>query len=123
MQPVIAQATRDIENRSGPTRDGYRAMINEMASAPSDRSRLSCGNLAHGFAACETTDKSVIKLMNAANVGIVTAFNDMLSAQRPPSKGPDSNGSVGRSFFDAARRGEGNAEQGARFLFPTKGDR
>ena len=43
--------------------------------------------------------------------------------QRPPTKGPDSNGSVGRSFFDAARRGVGNAEQGASFLFPTKGDR
>ena len=83
MQPVIAQVTRDIENRSGSTRDGYRAMIDDMASAPSDRSRLSCGNLAHGFAACETNDKSVIKLMNAANVGIVTAFNDMLSAHQP----------------------------------------
>ena len=43
--------------------------------------------------------------------------------QRPPTKGPDSNGSVGRSFFDAARRGVGTAEQGASFLFPTKGDR
>jgi phosphogluconate dehydratase len=44
-------------------------------------------------------------------------------AQRTPTGGPASNGSVGRSFFDAARLGVGNAEQGASFLFPTKSDR
>ena len=83
MHPVIEKVTRDIQDRSGAPREGYLAMIEEMASNPSDRGQLSCGNLAHGFAACEPSDKSVIKLMDAANVGIVTAFNDMLSAHQP----------------------------------------
>jgi phosphogluconate dehydratase len=54
-----------------------------MASQPVHRSQLSCGNLAHGIAACAEDDKSVIKMMDSANVGIVTAYNDMLSAHAP----------------------------------------
>ena len=47
------------------------------------RRKLSCGNLAHAFAACQEEDKDRIRLMNAANIGIVTAYNDMLSAHQP----------------------------------------
>ncbi|MEL0087932.1 MAG: dihydroxy-acid dehydratase, partial [Halieaceae bacterium] len=89
MHPVIDKVTRDIQHRSEAPRDSYLAMIEEMASNPSDRGQLSCGNLAHGFAACEPSDKSVIKLMDAANVGIVTAFNDMLSAHQPYEAYPE----------------------------------
>ena len=83
MHPEIARVTADIEARSRQTRDDSLAMVDDMGANPIDRKRLSCGNLAHGFAACEPSDKSVIKLMDAANVGIVTAFNDMLSAHQP----------------------------------------
>ena len=48
-----------------------------------NRSVLSCGNLAHGFAACPGADKRALKDGNSANVGIVTAYNDMLSAHQP----------------------------------------
>ena len=60
-----------------------------MASQPVNRSQLSCGNLAHGLASCATDDKSVIKLMGSANVGIVTAYNDMLSAHAPYADYPE----------------------------------
>jgi phosphogluconate dehydratase len=50
---------------------------------------LSCGNLAHGFAACEQGDKDTLKLMNRANVAIVSAYNDMLSAHQPYASFPD----------------------------------
>ncbi|MFM1896240.1 MAG: hypothetical protein RLZZ385_1314 [Pseudomonadota bacterium] len=45
--------------------------------------KLSCGNLAHGFAACNAEDKQRIRLMQSVNLGIVTAYNDMLSAHQP----------------------------------------
>ena len=53
------------------------------------RGKLSCGNLAHGFAACGTGDKDSLKLMQAANIAIVTAYNDMLSAHQPYGDYPE----------------------------------
>lgn len=87
--PIIAKVTADIEHRSGPLRAEYLTMIDAMARQAPGREQLSCGNLAHGFAACNETDKSAIKLMDAAHVGIVTAFNDMLSAHQPYETYPE----------------------------------
>ncbi len=53
----------EIENRSRSLRDDYLAMIDDLGTNPVDRTRLSCGNLAHGFAACSSEEKSVIKMM------------------------------------------------------------
>jgi phosphogluconate dehydratase len=53
------------------------------------RGELSCGNLAHGFAACGGQDKQTLKLMNAANLGIISAYNDMLSAHQPLETFPE----------------------------------
>ena len=89
MHPVIEKVTRDIVERSRQSRDDYLSMIDVMGSSPVDRKRLSCGNLAHGFAACSQEEKSVIKLMDAANIGIVTAYNDMLSAHHPYADYPE----------------------------------
>ena len=61
MHSVIQQVTQDIEERSRDLRDGYLSMVDDMGSTPVDRQQLSCGNLAHGFAACSSEDKSVIK--------------------------------------------------------------
>jgi len=89
MHPEITRITNDIEARSRRLRDGYLAMIDDMGANPVDRTQLSCGNLAHGFAACSDDEKAVIKLMNAANIGIVTAYNDMLSAHQPYADYPE----------------------------------
>ena len=89
VSPIITKVTGDIEHRSRHLRDDYLTMIDSMAHQAPGREQLSCGNLAHGFAACNETDKSAIKLMNAAHVGIVTAFNDMLSAHQPYETYPD----------------------------------
>ena len=83
MNPEVLRVTHDIATRSRTLRHQYRRDIDEMASQPVHRSQLSCGNLAHGVAACGDEDKSVIKMMDSANVGIVTAYNDMLSAHAP----------------------------------------
>ena len=89
MIPEVLRVTHDIATRSRTLRHQYRRDIDEMASQPVHRSQLSCGNLAHGVAACGEEDKSVIKLMDSANVGIVTAYNDMLSAHAPYAGYPE----------------------------------
>ncbi len=89
MNPEVLRVTHDIATRSRTLRHQYRRDIDEMASQPVHRSQLSCGNLAHGVAACGAEDKSVIKMMDSANVGIVTAYNDMLSAHAPYAGYPE----------------------------------
>ncbi len=63
--------------------------MGELKAQSPQRSTLSCGNLAHGFAACNQSDKDTLKFMNKANVAIVSAYNDMLSAHQPYQDFPD----------------------------------
>ena len=81
MHPEVLRITQEIASRSRALRSDYLREIDHMASQPLDRRQLSCGNLAHGVASCSGGDKEVLKLMESANVGVVTAYNDMLSAQ------------------------------------------
>ncbi|WP_299794686.1 phosphogluconate dehydratase [uncultured Shewanella sp.] len=83
MHAVVQSVTDRIIARSKETRAKYLAALNEAKSNGVHRSSLSCGNLAHGFAACQGDDKQSIKALTKANIGIVTAFNDMLSAHQP----------------------------------------
>lgn len=83
MHPEVIRVTQTIAARSGALRVEYLRDIEAMASQPINRSQLSCGNFAHGVAACAGEDKTVLKLMDSANVGVVTAYNDMLSAHAP----------------------------------------
>lgn len=83
MHAVVQSVTDRIIARSQHSRAQYLAALNEAKINGVHRSSLSCGNLAHGFAACSPADKSAIKALTKANIGIVTAFNDMLSAHQP----------------------------------------
>ena len=89
MHADILRVTRAIEERSKDLRDDYLSDVDVMRLGKPDRKQLSCGNLAHGMAACSSDDKSVIKLMDEANIGIVTAHNDMLSAHEPYKDYPE----------------------------------
>jgi phosphogluconate dehydratase len=82
MNPVVTAVTDRIIERSKPTRAAYLALMDRQREAGTNRPNLSCGNLAHGFAA-SGEDKAVIRTGNAMNIGIVTAYNDMLSAHAP----------------------------------------
>ncbi|QDK31317.1 phosphogluconate dehydratase [Sphingomonas sp. IC081] len=88
LSPVVARVTDRIIERSKPTRERYLAMVEREAGRHSDRSFLSCSNLAHGFAA-SGEDKPAIATGKAINVGIVTAYNDMLSAHQPYGRYPE----------------------------------
>ncbi|MGO1003863.1 phosphogluconate dehydratase [Lysobacter sp. CA196] len=89
MHPVVAQVTHRIQERSRARRNAYLARIDAALSSGPQRRRLSCGNLAHGFAACASGDKSALRSGHAPNLGIVTSFNDMLSAHQPLERFPD----------------------------------
>ena len=79
LHPTIAAVTDRIVTRSRPTRDTYLALITRERDDGVDRPILGCANLAHGFAGTEE-DRETIKAGRAMNIGIVTAYNDMLSA-------------------------------------------
>ncbi len=83
MNPVIEKVTQQIIKRSKQTRAAYLAKIDKAREQGPHRGVLSCGNLAHGFAACSKQEKADLTALTKANVGIVSAYNDMLSAHQP----------------------------------------
>ncbi len=83
VHPKLAEVTDRIVERSRATRADYVARMEAAKSSKVTRSTLACGNLAHGFAACGEQDKNTLKMMESANVGIISAYNDMVSAHQP----------------------------------------
>jgi phosphogluconate dehydratase len=82
IHPKIAEITARIIERSAPTRQEYLEQIDAAFQEGVHRSTLNCGNLAHGFAACNQHDKSALAADIIPNLGIITAYNDMLSAHQ-----------------------------------------
>jgi phosphogluconate dehydratase len=83
LHPNIHAVTERIRERSAPSRAAYLAGIDAALRDGPFRARLSCGNLAHGFAACGPTDKGRLRGDVTPNLGIITSYNDMLSAHQP----------------------------------------
>ncbi|AWL12139.1 Phosphogluconate dehydratase [Saliniradius amylolyticus] len=83
MNPIIQEVTERIIERSKDSRAAYLKKIDAARRDGPLRGELSCGNLAHGFAACGKADKDSLRSMTKANVAIVSAYNDMLSAHQP----------------------------------------
>lgn len=88
-QETIHTITQRIIDRSCDSRDQYLHKVHTAESKDRKRSHLSCGNLAHGMAACNASDKAIVSDQQAANIGIVSAYNDMLSAHQPYKTYPD----------------------------------
>jgi phosphogluconate dehydratase len=82
LHPIVERVTARIARRSARLRADYLARMDAMREQGPARTRLACGNLAHGFAAAGA-DKSFLRGGAGGNVGIVTAYNDMLSAHQP----------------------------------------
>lgn len=97
LHPVLARVTARIAARSKPTREAYLARIDAARNDGPARARVSCGNLAHGFAAAGA-DKPSLRQRRGANIGIVTAYNDMLSAHQPLEHYPALIKMAARSF-------------------------
>jgi phosphogluconate dehydratase len=89
MNPRLIQITDRIRARSAETRERYLERIDQATQAGPSRKILSCGNLAHGIAACGPEGKQALVGETTANIGIVSAYNDMLSAHQPFERYPD----------------------------------
>jgi len=89
LHPVVAEVTERLRERSRATRAAYLERINNAIIDGPHRARLSCGNLAHGFAACNPHDKAALREGHTPNLAIVTAYNDMLSAHQPYERYPE----------------------------------
>lgn len=86
---TIQAVTGRIAARSAQSRQEYLELIEAQRKRGVHRSALSCGNLAHGFAACSSSEKAMLSGSEALNLGIVTSYNDMLSAHQPYGTYPD----------------------------------
>ena len=83
LHPVVQAVTRRIVQRSESTRSAYLARIDRLVGRPPGAERLGCANVAHAFAALPANDKFRVVAQKAPNLGVVTAYNDMLSAHQP----------------------------------------
>ncbi|MGV1044430.1 phosphogluconate dehydratase [Limnohabitans sp.] len=97
LHPILAAVTARITERSRPTRQAYLQQVEAAASKDPGAQRLGCANVAHAFAAMPEADKGrataldKIKVVapRAPNIGIVNAYNDLLSAHAPLQHYPD----------------------------------
>ncbi|MHA7851888.1 phosphogluconate dehydratase [Roseovarius sp.] len=102
LHPKIDALTARIRDRSARTRGTYLERMRRAAEEGPRRAHLSCGNQAHAYAAM-SEDKDRLAEHRAPNLGIVTAYNDMLSAHQPFERFPD-------LIRDAAREAGGTAQ-------------
>lgn len=102
LNPTVAAVTERIRARSRETRAAYLDRCRRAAEAGPGRAHLSCGNIAHAAAAAGA-DKAAVAGARVPNLGIVTAYNDMLSAHQPFERFPS-------LIKEAARRAGGTAQ-------------
>ncbi|ODT70611.1 MAG: phosphogluconate dehydratase [Pelagibacterium sp. SCN 63-23] len=89
VRQAIQDVTDRIAARSRDTRRDYLSRLDAAKEQGVYRSALSCGNLAHGFAACSPSEKAALAGNKTLNLGIINSYNDMLSAHQPYQFYPD----------------------------------
>ena len=88
MKDTVAKVTDDVIERSKGARAAYLDLMGRQRDEGTNRSHLSCSNLAHAYAAMGD-DKPTLVEGDAGNLGIISAYNDMLSAHQPFERYPD----------------------------------
>ena len=83
MKPAITEITQRISARSAPTRQAYLARIDRLLDRPPSQERMGCANVAHAFAAMPRDQRFRVVAERAPHIGVVSAYNDMLSAHQP----------------------------------------
>jgi phosphogluconate dehydratase len=99
----VAKVTERIRKRSEVSRSAYLAKIAAAKHAGSTRMRAPCANLAHAFASAEDGDKRQLRAGQWPNIGIVSAYNDMLSAHQPLQRFPAIIKQAAREVFAVAQ--------------------
>jgi phosphogluconate dehydratase len=88
LHPVLATVTQRIRDRSAGTRSAYLTRLAAAAARDRGADRMGCANVAHAFAGLPASDKFKVVTERAPNIGIVTSYNDMLSAHAPYASYP-----------------------------------
>jgi len=88
LHPVIAKVTKQVIEKSRSGRKAYLDLMDREADRAPDRNQVSCSNLAHAFAGA-LEDQDALKHNRGPNIGVVTAYNDMLSAHQPYGRYPE----------------------------------
>ncbi|WFL78149.1 phosphogluconate dehydratase [Altererythrobacter arenosus] len=88
LNDTIHRVTQRVIERSRASRSAYLELMEREADRAPDRSQVSCSNLAHAFAGA-TEDQEALKAARGPNIGIVSAYNDMLSAHQPYGRYPE----------------------------------
>jgi phosphogluconate dehydratase len=88
LHDTIHRVTQRVIERSRSSRSAYLELMDREADRAPDRSQVSCSNLAHAYAGA-LEDQATMKSGAAPNIGIVTAYNDMLSAHQPYGRYPE----------------------------------
>ena len=83
MLTTVADITARIRERSAPARRAYLERVARMAERPRGADHMGCANVAHAFAALPANDKLRVVVERGPHLGLVTAYNDMLSAHQP----------------------------------------
>jgi phosphogluconate dehydratase len=86
LHPIVRQVRDRIERRSERSRADY---LDALPTKPADRTRVGCANLAHTTAVLPAPERKVVALARAPHLGVITAYNDMLSAHHPFADYPD----------------------------------
>ncbi len=89
LHPRLLEVTARIEQRSASLRGPYLAMLQASSRPGANRAGLACANAAHAYAAMPDQDKWVLRQERAPNLGVITAYNDMLSAHQPYEHYPE----------------------------------
>jgi len=100
---TVSEVTQRIRERSAATREDYLQQLEAMAQRPPGSARMGCANVAHSFAAMPANDKFKVVKEHVPNIGIITAYNDMLSAHAPFYRYPE-------LIKDEARKRGGTAQ-------------
>lgn len=103
LSPTIAAVTERIRAKSQPSRSRYIDRLDRLADRHPQRGALSCTNLAHAVAAVPDYDKIILHAESAPNIGIVTSYNDMLSAHQPYHDYPERIRQAARSIGATAQ--------------------
>jgi phosphogluconate dehydratase len=88
LHPTIRSVTERVIERSKPSRSAYLDLMRREADRAPEHKDVACSNLAHAFAGA-LEDQDAMKRGKTPNLGIVSAFNDMLSAHQPYGRYPD----------------------------------
>jgi phosphogluconate dehydratase len=103
LNPTVRAVTQRIVDRSKVNRAAYLACCDDAQKPSTYRTGLGCANLAHAWAAAPAGDKLQLRTERAPNVGIISAYNDVLSAHQPYEHAPEVLRSVARSLGATAQ--------------------